>query len=119
MNRQEVIKFIESEFSVEPEHLWANFPDYVVFRNKRNKKWFGIIMDIQREKLGLEGEGKIDIIVIKCDSILIGSLIREKGYLPAYHTSKKSWVTVLLDGSAPDEQVKDLIHLSFDIINNV
>ncbi len=30
--------------------------------------------------------------------------------------SKKNWVTVLLDGSAPDEQVKDLIHLSYEII---
>jgi predicted DNA-binding protein (MmcQ/YjbR family) len=31
--------------------------------------------------------------------------------------SKKSWITVLLDGSVPDEEIKDLIHLSFEIID--
>jgi predicted DNA-binding protein (MmcQ/YjbR family) len=69
------------------------------------------------EKLGLKGKGKVDIIDLKCDPILIGSLIRNNGYLPAYHMSKKSWITVLLDGSAPDEEIKDLIHLSFEIVD--
>ena len=73
------------------------------------------------EVMALDGlqevmSGKKDILVIKSDPILIGSLIHNKGYLPAYHMSKKNWVTVLLDGSAPDEQVKDLIHLSYEII---
>ncbi len=116
MKRQEVIDYIDEEFGVCPEQLWASFPNYLVFRNAKNKKWFGIMMDIESEKLGLGGSGKKDILVIKSDPILIGSLIHNKGYLPAYHMSKKNWVTVLLDGSAPDEQVKDLIHLSYEII---
>ena len=116
MLRQEVIDYIQNEFGTEGERLWINFPDYVVFRNKKNKKWFAIIMDIEKSKLGLDGEGKIDIIDLKCDSILIGSLINNKGYLPAYHMSKKSWLTVLLDGSVNDGELKDLIHLSYNII---
>lgn len=116
MNRQEVIEYIKSEFDVEGEQLWLNFPDYIVFRNDKNKKWFAIIMDIEKSKLGLEGEGRVDIIDLKCDPVLIGSLLRSKGYLPAYHMSKKSWLTVLLDGSVPDEELKDLIHFSYEII---
>lgn len=118
MNRQDVISFMKSEFGAEGEQLWAQFPNYTVFRNGKNKKWFGIIMDIERSKLGIDGEGLCDILVIKCDPILIGSLINNRGYLPAYHISKKSWITVLLDSSAPPaEEIKDLIHLSYDIID--
>ncbi len=116
MNRQEVTQYIQNEFGVEEEHLWMTFPDYIVFRNQKNEKWFAIIMDIDRSKLGLDGDGRVDIIDLKCDPILIGSLLRNKGYLPAYHMSKKSWLTVLLDGSVGDEELKDLIHLSYEII---
>ena len=117
MDRQEITNFIQNEFDVRGEQLWATFPNYTVFRNQRNKKWFAIIMDIEKQKLGLKGKGKVDIIDLKCDPILIGSLIRNDGYLPAYHMSKKNWITVLLDGSAPDEEIKDLIHLSFEIVD--
>ena len=116
MNRQEIISFIKEAFDITEEHLWLTFPDYIVFRNKKNKKWFAIIMDIEKSTLGLDGEGKVDIIDLKCDPILIGSLLRNKGYLPAYHMSKKSWITVLLDGSVSDEELKDLICLSYEII---
>ena len=118
MDRNSIISFIENEFGTVGEQLWANFPNYFVFRNSKNKKWFAIIMDIEKSKLGLDGDGKIDIIVIKCDPILVGSLVHNKGYLPAYHMSKKSWITVLLDGSAPDDQIKDLLHLGYDIIDS-
>lgn len=116
MKRQEVIGFINNEFGVEEEHLWMTFPDYAVFRNKRNKKWFAIIMDIDRNKLGLDGTGRVDIIDLKCDPILIGSLLHNKGYLPAYHMSKKSWITVLLDGIVGEDELKDLIQLSYELI---
>ena len=118
MDRTDVTDFILNEFNIEGERLWASFPDYVVFRNRKNKKWFAIMMDIERSKLNLDGEGKIDIINLKCDPILIGSLIHNEGYLPSYHMSKKTWISVLLDGTAPDDQIKDLIHLSFDIIDS-
>ena len=116
MDRQRIIDYIKSEFGIEEEHLWMSFPDYAVFRNKHNKKWFAIIMDIDKSKLGIDGEGRIDIIDLRCDNILIGSLIHNKGYLPAYHMNKQNWITVLLDGSVPDDEIKDLIHLSYEII---
>jgi len=116
MNRVKVIEFIQNEFGVEGEQLWLTFPDYVVFRNQKNKKWFAIIMDIEKSKLGLDGEGRVDIIDLRCDNILIGSLIRNKGYLPAYHMNKKNWITVLLDDSVNDNELKDLIHFSYEII---
>ena len=117
MNRQNVIDFIKSEFGVSDEHLWMSYPDYAVFRNGRNKKWFAVVMDIGKQKLGLEGTGRVDVINVKCDPILIGSLRLNEGYLPAYHMSKDKWISVLLDGTVPENEIKDLIHLSYELID--
>ena len=118
MNREEVITYIKECFGVEGESLWAKFPNYRVFRNARNRKWFGLVGDVERGKLGLSGEGKVDLLVIRCDPLMVGSLVQTGGaYLPAYHMNKKNWVSVLLDDSADSEEVKNLIALAFEIIN--
>ncbi len=119
MNRQEIIDFVRDEFDVAYEQLWINFPNYLVFRNRRNKKWFAIMMDIERAKLGLEGDGKIDVVNLRCDPLLLGSLRLNPGYLPAYHMSKKNWVTVLLDGTVGEEELKSLVCLSYDLIDEI
>ena len=117
MNRAEIIEYIQNTFDVIGERLWLKYPDYIVFRNKDNKKWFAIIMDIEKSKLDLIGKGKVDIIDLKCESLLIGSLIHNKGYLPAYHMNKNNWITALIDENANFDEIKDLIHLSYEIID--
>ena len=119
MNRQDIIDYILYNFSVTGERLWINFPNYFVFRCAKNKKWFGIIMDVEKSKLGLNGNGKVDIINLKCNPIFIDSLLHNKGYLPAYHMSKKNWITVLLDGSVPANEVRDLICMSYEIVDRI
>ena len=117
MNRQNVIEYIKVEFGVSEEHLWMSYPDYIVFRNGRNKKWFAIVMDVEKQKLGLDGTDRVDVINLKCDPMLIGSLRLNNGYLPAYHMSKDKWISVLLDGTVPENEIKDLIHFSYELID--
>ncbi|MBQ7653668.1 MAG: MmcQ/YjbR family DNA-binding protein [Clostridia bacterium] len=117
MDRESLIEYIQEEFNIDGERLWLNFPNYLVFRNSKNKKWFAAVMDVEKSALGLEGSGKADIVNLKCDNILIGSLLHNNGYLPAYHMNKNNWISVMLDGSVSDDELKDLIHLSFDIID--
>lgn len=117
MNRQEVIDYIAGELGAAPERLWTAYPDYLVFRSQRSGKWFAIIMDIERAKLGLPGEGKIDVMNLKCDPAFIGSLLCGEGYRPAYHMNKKHWVSVLLDGSAPADEIRSLLGISFDLVD--
>ena len=116
MQRERIIEYIKDRFSAEEEHLWAQYPNYSVFRHPASKKWFGIIMDISRSKLGLDGDGPVDILDIKCSPLMIGSLLSEKGFLPAYHMNKDSWITILLDGTVPDERIYPLLELSYDSV---
>ncbi len=72
-------------------------------------------MSVAKEKLGICENGMIDILNVKCDPIMIGSLITENGFYPAYHMNKLNWITVALDGSADDEKIKFLLDMSFDL----
>ncbi len=115
MNRQELIKHISEIYGTEAEYPWASAPQYAVFRHANNRKWFAVIMDIPKSKLGLCSDDIIDIVNLKCDPILTGSVRIEKGIFPAYHMNKSHWISVSLDGSVEDETVRWLLSLSFDM----
>ena len=68
-------------------------PRAAVFRHAGNRKWFALVMEVPRDKLGLAGTEKLDIVNFKCDPILIASLRGETGIFPAYHMNKASWIT--------------------------
>ena len=42
-------------------------------------------------------------------------LLKKPGYLPAYHMNKKSWVTVILDGTVPLTEIKKLLDKSYTL----
>ncbi len=70
---------------------------------------------VEKNKLGIDSDDRVDILDVKCDPILIGSLIQNEGYFPAYHMNKTHWITILLDGSVPKEEIFNLIDLSYDL----
>lgn len=113
MNREELEKYIAKAYNVEADYPWEKSPSYKVFRHSDNKKWFALVMDIPKDRLGLMEAGMIDVVNLKCDSVMIGSLCSEQGIFPAYHMSKKCWISVALDGSISDEKVKMLLDMSF------
>lgn len=114
MNRTELEEYILNNYSAEPDYPWIKYPNYEVFRHTSNKKWFALIMDVPQNRLGLQGEDVLQVVNFKCDPVLLGSLLDEKGFFPAYHMSKASWITVSLDGSVEDEKIKMLLDMSFD-----
>ncbi len=77
MNRAEFMQFILEQYSVEPDYPWMKNPNFAVFRHSNNQKWFALIMDIPRSRLGLPGDESIDVVNLKCDPLLIGSLRSE------------------------------------------
>lgn len=117
MDRNAVIEYAREYMGAEPEYLWERYPTYCVLRHSGNKKWFALLADVQKKKLGLTDDGTVEILNVKCDGILLGSLLGRKGFLPAYHMSKSSWVTILLDGSADDEEIISLLNLSYELTN--
>ncbi len=113
MTRQELIDFIFDEYSVEPNHPFPWDDVSCVFRHVDNRKWFGLIMTIPYRTIGISKAGDVDILNVKCDPIMMGSLRGKPGFLPAYHMNKDKWITILLDGSAGQEEIKALLAMSY------
>ena len=114
MNRTELEEYIREHYGAEPDYPWIKYPNHEVFRHGSNKKWFALIMEVSKDKLGLRETDIVDIVNFKCDSVLIGSLLGEKGFFPAYHMNKASWITAALDGSASDDRIKMLLDMSYE-----
>ncbi len=115
MNRDKLEKFIIENYNVEPDYPWLKSPNHAVFRHSGNRKWFALIMDIPKNKLGLPETDITDVVNFKCDPLLIGPLLKEKGVFPAYHMNKEYWVTIALDGSVNDDTIKMLLDMSYDV----
>lgn len=105
MNRRELEAFIIETYNADRDYPWLKYPNYEVFRHSNSKKWFALIMDVPKNKLGLQGAELLDVVNFKCDPLLIGSLRNEVGFFPAYHMSKDSWITVALDGSVSGDKI--------------
>ena len=110
-----VFAYAAEQYGIEPEYLWVRSPDHAVLRRTGSRKWFGLFGHIPRGKLGLAGEGSVSVMVVKCDPLLIGAVRRRTGILPGYHMDKAHWITVLLDGTVPEEEVLSLLDRSYTL----
>ena len=114
MDRDTVLTYIKKKYKILPEYPWRRYDDNAVFRHADNKKWFALVMSVQRDKLGLDGDEWIDVINLKIDDMFFRDMIiQEDGIMPAYHMNKMHWITVLLDGTVQEDNVFQLIDMSF------
>lgn len=113
--RDKVFGFVKKEYDTDPEYLWEGDFDTAVFRHKDTKKWFGIIMQVKRSTLGIEGEGTADVLNVKCDPLLVDILVQKQGFMRAYHMNKRLWVSILPDEVTDFAEVCSLIDQSYKL----
>ena len=82
MNRSQLDKYITDYYGVRAERLFEKNPGFRFIVHNDTKKWFAMIMDLPESRLGLDGQKIIDVVNLKCDPILIGSLRLEQGFYP-------------------------------------
>ncbi len=113
MDRQKIFEYVLEKYNTRPEYLWMKYPTYAVLRHENNGKWYGIVMNVPRCKLGLDGNDTVDILDVKCEPLMVDMLCRRPGFFPGYHMNKANWVSILLDGTVPDKEVFSLLDESF------
>ena len=114
--RERLTQHMLDTYGTEAEYLWADSPGNAIFRHSASKKWYAALMRVLPEKLGLAGEEALHVMDIRCSTIMIGSLLSTKGFLPAYHMNKNHWISVVLDDSVSDSQITPLLELSYDSV---
>ena len=112
MNRQEFASYVEDFYGIKYDSPFEDELDAWVFRHLDNKKWFALVMRIKKCKLGIDSNEYIDVVNMKCAPEIMDDLWYESGVFPAYHMSKKHWLTLTLDGSCNDETIKFVANIS-------
>ena len=118
VDREDIFKYAKKQYGTLPEYLWSSSPDSAVLRHK-NGKWYAIIMNVEKAKLGLDGESNVDIMNVKCDSEMAGMIISTDGFLPGYHMNKQHWITILLNGTVGKSKILDFLDMSYDLIDGI
>lgn len=104
--REDIFKYVKKKYGVEPDYPLPMAQGFPVMRHEDNRKWFAIIMDVPREKLGLVGTERVDVINVKLgDPLLADILSQQPGFFHGYHISRGSWISILLDGTVPFDDI--------------
>ncbi len=106
-----VKKHIAEKFGVMPDYPFED--DTPVFRHADNKKWFAIVIrNVAYSKLD-GGNGKTDIVNVKCDPLLASCAADGKRIFPAYHMNKRHWISIPLDGRTDADEICAFVDLSY------
>lgn len=112
---KEIIKYIKEKYNDNLEFLWKKFSENAVWRNKKNKKWYAILLVISERKLGLDSDKIIDILDLRYEKDKIKEIIDNDKIFAGYHMNKDSWITIRLDGSVKTKKILQLIDNSYNI----
>ena len=115
MNRNEFINYVQTAYGVKGDNPWQKDPESTVFRHIGNRKWFALVMRVKKHCIGVDSDEYIDIVNFKCDKVMVGSALGNNGFYPAYHMNKENWITVALDERVPDEQLRMLVDMSYEL----
>lgn len=102
-------EFINKEFGVELEFLWKNLPDGAIARRPDNRKWFAVFFSRIKNKIGLEGEGKAEVLSVRFsmqDSHSLGANAACLAY-------DKNWLTIIFDFGLRQSQINSLVKKSY------
>ena len=112
---QEIFDYVKTRYNTVPDYPWHDAN--AVLRHADNRKGYGLVMEVGRDKIGLSGDGTVDVINVKCDPEWRDFWrCAYQSVLPAYHMNKEHWNSVRPDGNVPDELLKDLLDKSYGLV---
>ena len=113
MNKQEFLGLCLESYGTDPDYPFSGDTETAVLRHVGNKKWFALVMNISRRKLGIDSDETVDVVNLKLPTEMFGSFGPSDGVYPAYHMNKLHWISVVLQ-DAPADLIQFLLHVSFE-----
>lgn len=114
-NTAKIIEYARTTYGDEVEYLWEKFPDNAVLRRKDTKKWYAAILTVPYIKFGIEREGTVEVIDMRMDTAELEKTVDNRTYFRGWHMNKKHWITMLLDGSAPLDEIISRLNESYNL----
>lgn len=113
---EKVIAYIKETYNDELEFLWEDSPTTAIFRRKDSKKWYGTMMKISKNKLGMDNSELVEVINLKILPNEMEYILDGEHYFPGFHMNKKYWYTVILDDSLNVDELKKHIDVSYQLV---
>lgn len=114
---QAIIEYVNNTYGDELEFLWEKFDDNAIWRRRDNRKWYGVLLTVNKRKLGLDVDEKVEIIDLRTNTDNIDNIVDDVKIFRGYHMNKKHWITICLDGSVSVEEIEKLIDISYELAN--
>ena len=109
------IKYVKEKYNDELEYLWQKFPNNAIWRNKKNNKWYGVLLVVKENKLAIESDKLVEIIDLRFQKENIHKIIDNNRFYPGYHMNKNNWITIKLDNSVETKKIFELIDNSYNL----
>ena len=113
MTLAEVEDYIRSNFEATGDHSFEGDPTVTIFRRLDNNQRFAATKNVGRRSVDAGQSGRIDILNLSLDPRLVTSLRTREGFRPAWRMNRNKWVTVLLDGTVPDDEIRTYLDMSY------
>ena len=113
MTLAEVEDYILSNFEATNDHSFEEDRTVTIFRRRDNNQRFAATKNVGCRSVNVERAGRIDILNVCVNTRLVAKLREREGFRPAWRMNQNKWVTVLLDGTVADDEVRSLIDESY------
>lgn len=110
-----IINYCKEKYGDKEEYLWAKTPRNAIIRRKDNQKWYLALLSVNGDKLGQKTDEIIEIINLMVRADEMQDILKNKNIYPAYHMNKKHWISIILDGSVPVEDIFQRIDTSYEL----
>ncbi|WP_059105019.1 MmcQ/YjbR family DNA-binding protein [Shouchella shacheensis] len=115
LTREDIFKYVKENYGTSPDYPFQKFPNYAALRHEPNEKWYGLIMNVLPEKVGIDGNEEMDVLNLKCPPEISDSLRNGENILPGYHMDKENWISLVLKRTDPEGDIYNLIEQSFNL----
>ena len=113
MRIADVHEYIRSSYGVSATREFKEDPSIEVFARPDSGKWFAATKNIRCRSVDVEGDGRLDILTLRLDPRAVAKLRVREGFRPAWRMNRNKWVTLLLDGTVTDDEVRSLIDQAY------
>ena len=116
---EDVLHYVKDQYNSTIIKPFKTNPDIKALVTPKGK-WYALFLDVEYSKLQKDSlvDSKVKIVNLKHISSKISIVIDNRNVFPAYHMNKNHWISVVLDNNIDIEYVKELIELSYNLVNN-
>ena len=86
------------------------------FRVEEHGKWYGLMMGVPLQKLGVTSQANALILNVKIHPEDKERLLQTDGIFEAYHMNKKHWISIALNVCTDDALIKECIYTSYKCV---